>query len=31
VTAAKVRWGFLSTARINRRILAAAEKSERAS
>jgi len=28
VTPAKVRWGFLSTARINRRILAAAEKSE---
>ena len=30
MTAAKVRWGFLSTARINRRILAAAEKSDRA-
>ena len=28
MTPAKVRWGFLSTARINRRILAAAEKSE---
>jgi D-xylose 1-dehydrogenase (NADP+, D-xylono-1,5-lactone-forming) len=28
VTRAKVRWGFLSTARINRRILAAAEKSD---
>ncbi len=28
MTSAKVRWGFLSTARINRRILAAAEKSE---
>jgi predicted dehydrogenase len=30
MTSAKVRWGFLSTARINRRILAAAEKTDRA-
>jgi predicted dehydrogenase len=30
VTAGPVRWGFLSTARINRRLLAAAEKSDSA-
>jgi len=30
MTPAKVRWGFLSTARINRRLLAAAEKTDAA-
>jgi D-xylose 1-dehydrogenase (NADP+, D-xylono-1,5-lactone-forming) len=30
VTSAPIRWGFLSTAKINRRLLAAAAKSERA-